>query len=249
VKTLIFAKRNTKEILREPLNLCFGLGFPLVLLVLLSVINASIPAEAGNTMFEIGNLSAGLAMFGTAFMALFAGMLLSKDRASSFLTRLFTSPLKSYNYLLGYTAPLLVIALVQATITFIASLIAGLPVTVNILTAILITAICSLFFIALGVLCGSLMNDKAVGGICGALITNLAGWLSGVFIPLDLIGGGFKTFCQALPFYHFVNAVKMALQNDFAPMLLSLAVVFAYTIVIYTIAIFAFKNKMRGNKA
>ncbi|MCL2675882.1 MAG: ABC transporter permease [Firmicutes bacterium] len=246
--TLIFAKRNAKEILREPLNLCFGLGFPLILLVLLSVINANIPAEANNPMFEIGSLAPGLAMFGTVFMALFAGMLLAKDRASSFLTRLFASPMRAHNFLLGYTAPLLVMALGQAAITLTASLIAGLPLTANILLAILITAINSALFIGIGLLCGSLMNDKAVGGICGALITNLAGWLSGVFIPLELIGGGFKTFCQILPFYHSVTAVKMVLQNNLAEMLASTGIVLAYAVVIFVLAILVFKNKMRGNK-
>ena len=32
MRMLTFAKRNIKEILRDPINLGFGLGFPLVLL-------------------------------------------------------------------------------------------------------------------------------------------------------------------------------------------------------------------------
>ena len=87
---LLFANRNTKEVLRDPINLFFGLGFPLVLLVLLSIINTAIPPEANNPMFEIENLAPGLSMFGSAFMALFTGMLLAKARTSSFLARLFT---------------------------------------------------------------------------------------------------------------------------------------------------------------
>lgn len=249
MKSLIFAKRNTKEILREPSTLFFGLGFPLILLALLSIINANIPVEANNPMFEIGNLAPGLAMFGTAFMALFSGMLLAKDRTSSFLMRLFASPMKASDFLFGYTLPLLIIASAQSAITLLASLICGLPFTVNILLAILITTINSLLFIGIGLLCGSLMNDKAVGGICGALLTNLAGWFSGVFIPLDLIGGGFKIFCQVLPFYHSVESIKMALQGNFLEILPSLGIVIAYAVAIYIIAIFAFRSKMRGNKA
>lgn len=248
MRSLIFAKRNTKEILREPLNLAFGLGFPLVLLALLSVINANIPAEANNPMFEIENLAPGLAMFGTVFMALFGGMLLAKDRSTSFLMRLFTSPMKAFDFLCGYTAPLLLIAAAQCVITFLASLICGLPFTAGILLAVLFTTVNSLLFIGIGLLCGSLMSDKAVGGICGALITNLSGWLSGVFIPLELIGGGFLSFCKVLPFYHGVELIKMALQGDFIKMLPHLGIVLAYTVVIYTLAIFAFRSKMRGKK-
>lgn len=249
MRTFIFAKRNIKEILRDPLNLIFGLSFPLILLALLTVINAGIPKEANNTMFAIQNLAPGLAVFGTAFMALFVGMLLAKDRTSSFLMRLFASPMKAHNFLLGYSAPLIVIAAAQSTITLLASLICGLPFTAGILLAIFTTTLTSLLFIGLGLLCGTLLNDKAVGGICGALLTNLTGWLSGIFIPLDLIGGGFKSFCQIMPFYHSVEAVKLSLTGDFAGMLPHVGIVLAYTIVIYAVAIFAFKRKMRGDRA
>ena len=248
MRMFLFAKRNTKEILRDPINLFFGLGFPLVLLVLLSVINANIPAEANNPMFEINNLAPGLAMFGTAFMALFAGMLIAKDRTTSFLTRLFASPMKSSDFLLGYTMPLIIISAAQATITFIASLICGLHITAYILLAIFISTITSLFFIGLGLLSGTLFSDKAVGGICGALVTNLAGWLSGVFIPLDLIGGGFKTFCKVFPFYHSVEAIKSALVGDFAGIFPHLGVTLAYTFVVFASAILVFKQKMRGKE-
>lgn len=247
MKTVIFANRNIKEILREPLNLCFGLGFPLILLALLSVINGAIPPEANNPMFEIQNLAPGLAMFGTAFMALFGGMLLAKDRSSSFLMRLYASPMKSSEFLLAYTIPLLIMTVAQSAITFIASLICGLDFTVWILLGITVTALTSILFIGIGLLCGSIMNDKAVGGVCGALLANLAGWLSGVFIPLDLIGGGFKTFCEVLPFYQSVAAIKCSLEGDIIGMLPHLGITLAYALFIYVIAIVIFRHKMRSN--
>ena len=244
----LFTKRNIKEILRDPINLFFGLGFPLILLVLLSVINANIPPEANNPMFEITNLAPGLAMFGTAFMALFAGMVLSKDRSSSFLTRLFASPMTAVDFIMGYTAPMLIMTIVQTSVTLISACMFGLPFTVNILFAVLVTALTSFLFIGIGLLCGSLLNEKAVGGICGALLTNAAGWLSGVFIPIDLIGGGFQTVTRILPFYHSVEAIRLALSGNFAAILSHIGIVFAYAIVIYSIAVFAFRSKMSGDK-
>lgn len=248
MKTIVFAKRNIKEILREPLNLCFGLGFPLILLALLSVINSAIPAEANNTMFEINNLAPGLAMFGTAFMALFTGMLIATDRVSSFLMRLFASPMKSVEFLIGYTLPVLLIALCQSSITLLASMICGLEFSAGFFLALPVTMLTSLLFIGIGLLCGSLMSDKAVGGICGAVTTNLSGWLSGVFVPIELIGGGFETFCKVLPFYQSVESIRLALDGDFVGMLPHLAISLAYAIVVYMIAIFAFKSKMRSDK-
>jgi len=248
MRIFLFANRNTKEVLRDPINLFFGLGFPLVLLALLSIINANIPPEAENPMFEISNLAPGLAMFGSVFMALFAGMILAKDRTSSFLTRLFTSPMTSADFLLGYTVPMIVMTVAQAAMTLFAACIFGLPITINILPAISVAAITSLLFVGIGLLCGSLMNDKAVGGICGALLTNVAGWLSGVFIPIDLIGGAFKTITNILPFYHGAEAIRTVLNGNYSEVLPHLAVVLGYTVVIFIIAIIVFRQKMSGDK-
>jgi ABC-2 type transport system permease protein len=240
----VFAGRNIKEIVRDPVNLFFGLGFSLILLVLLSVINANIPAQAHNTMFAIDNLAPGLAMFGSAFMSLFVGMLVAKDRTTSFLTRLFTSPMTATNFLLGYSAAMLAMTAVLSAITFLASGLFGLRLTVYILPAIVVTTVVSLLFIGFGLLCGSLLTDKAVSGMCGGLLVNVAGWLSGVFIPVELIGGAFKVVTEILPFYHGVQAVKDVLAGDFIGMLPHLGIVMAYAMVVYIAAIFAFRSKM-----
>ena len=248
MKILLFAKRNTKEILRDPINLIFGLGFPLLLLFMFSVINSAIPPEANNTMFSIEKTAPGIATFGTAFFALFSGMLLAKDRTTSFLMRLFASPMVSLDFILGYTLPLLVMAVVQGAITFMVAALLGLPLSVNTLLAILVVLPIAVLFVGLGLLCGSFLNDKAVGGICGALLTNIAGWFSGVWIPLDLIGGAFKQIAEILPFYHSVEAAKEAINGNFSGMLPHLAVVLGYALVFYTLALFAFRHKMRGDK-
>ena len=249
MRMFLFAKRNIKEILRDPINLFFGLGFPLVLLALLSIINSAIPPEAKNTMFQINNLAPGLTMFGSVFMALFAGMLLSKDRTSSFLMRLFTSPMTATDFILGYTLPMIVVTIVQATITLLVAGVLGLDININILFAIIMTALTSLLFVGTGLFFGSILNDKAVGGVCGALLTNVAGWLSGVFIPIDLIGGAFKTITNILPFYHSVEAIRISLSGNFNNLLPHLLVVIGYTIVIFIFAIIIFNRKMNGEKA
>ena len=248
MRTYLFARRNAKEILREPLYFAFGLGFPLILLFLLSMIDASIPKEANNMMFSISNLAPGLALFGASFMSLFVGMLVAKDRTSSFLMRLFASPMKATDFILGYTYPILIMTIGQTTITLTVSLFFGLSFTFNFLIAILVTTIVSLLFIAFGLLCGSLLSDKAVGGVFGALITNLTGWFSGIFIPLDLIGGVFKTIAYILPFHHGVGAIKASMVGNYLDILPHLGVVLLYAVGIYAFAILIFHNVMNGKK-
>jgi ABC-2 type transport system permease protein len=249
MKIFLFAKRNTKEILRDPINLFFALGFPLVLLFLFSVINSAIPAEANNDMFLIENTAPGIATFGTVFFALFSGMLLAKDRTTSFLMRLFAAPMTSMDYIFGYTLPVLVMAAIQGIITFSAAALLGLPLSVNMLLAVLVMLPIAILYVGVGLLCGSLLNEKAVGGICGALLTNIAGWFSGVWIPLDLIGGAFKQVAEVLPFYHGVEAAKDAIGGDFSGIIPHLAVVLGYALVFYGLAILVFRRKMRGDGA
>ena len=76
MKMFTFAKRCMKEILRDPINLAFGLGFPLVLLVLLSAIQANIPVN----LFEINTMTPGITVFGLAFITLFSATLVAKDK-------------------------------------------------------------------------------------------------------------------------------------------------------------------------
>ena len=176
-----FAGRNTKEILRDPLNLAFGLGFPLALLLLLRVIQANIPVA----LFELGHLTPGIAVFGLSFLTLFSATVIAKDRGSALLQRLYTTPMTPADFILGYTLPMIPIAVAQCALCYGAAILLGLDIAVNVVYAVLVIVPISVLYIALGLLCGSVLSDKQVGGICGALLTNLSAWLSGIWFDLD----------------------------------------------------------------
>ncbi|MFD0715593.1 ABC transporter permease [Paenibacillus sp. GCM10027626] len=245
MKSIAFAARNRKEILRDPLNLVFGIGFPLVILFLLSAIQANTKVE----LFSIDNLVPGVAVFGLSFVSLFSGMLIAKDRSTSFLTRLFTAPLTAPDYIMGYTLPLIPMAILQIAICFIAAFFLGLPVNSNVLLSIIALLPTAVLFIGIGLLAGSILNDKQVGGICGALLTNLSAWLSGTWFDLNLIGGWFKGIAYALPFAHAVDASRAAIFKDYSSILPHLWWVIGYAAVIIVIAIYTFKKKMSGDTA
>lgn len=241
MRMLAFAKRNVKEILRDPINLFFGLGFPLVLLLLLSAIQANVPVA----LFEIQHLTPGVTVFGLSFMTLFSATLIAKDRGSSLLQRLYTTPLTPVDFILGYTLPILPIAVAQCVICYGAALLLGLDVTVNILYAVLLIVPVSLLFIALGLLFGSILTDKQAGGVCGALLTNLSAWLSGVWFDLELVGGVFQKIAYALPFVHAVEMERAALAGNYADILPHLAWVLGYAAVAITAAILLFLRQMK----
>ena len=241
MKMLTFASRNTKEILRDPLNLAFGLGFPLVLILLLSVIQANIPVA----LFEIQHLTPGITVFGLSFMSLFSATIISKDRGSSFLQRLYTTPLNSLDFILGYTLPIIPISIVQSIVCYIAAMALGLEFSVNILLAIVFIIPISLLYIALGLLCGSVFNDKQVGGICGALLTNLSAWVSGIWFDLELVGGTFKKIAYALPFVHAVDMQRAVLLGNFADVFTHIWWVLGYALALLFAAVLLFLRQMK----
>ena len=241
MRMFAFAKRNTKEILRDPLTVIFGLGFPLVLILLLSAIQASIPVS----LFEINHLPPGITVFGLSFMSLFSAMVISRDRGTSLLSRLYTTPMKPVDFILGYTLPIIPFSLAQAAICYIVAIILGLEVTVNILLALLFIIPISILFIALGLLFGSILNDKQVGGICGALLTNLSAWLSGTWFDLKLVGGAFERIAYLLPFVHAVELERAVLSGSFSDIFSHLWWVLGYALGTLALAVYLFLRQMK----
>ena len=241
MRIFTFAKRNAKEILRDPINLGFGIGFPVVLLLLFTAIQANIPVN----MFELVNITPGLSVFGLSFITLFSASIISKDRGSSFFQRLYTTPMTSVDFICGYTLPLIPISLAQCVVCCILAVVLGLEITVNIIWAVLLMIPIIVLYIALGLFFGTLLNEKQVGGICGALLTNLSAWLSGIWFDLELVGGAFERIAYYLPFVHAVEMEKAALAGDFGGIFPHVWWVLGYALAVLVAAVLLFLKRMK----
>ena len=244
MRMLTFAERNTKEILRDPINLAFGLGFPLVLLLLLSSLQANLPVS----LFEIDTLTPGITVFGLSFITLFSATLIAKDRESALLQRLYTTPLTGFNFILGYMLPLLPIAVGQTVICYLFAIPLGLTVSVNIVYAVIGIIPMAVFNIALGILCGSIFGVKQVGGICGALLTNLSAWLSGVWFDLKLAGGFFEKIANMLPFVHAAETEKALFSGTPELAWAHILPVLLYSIILTVLAVLCFLRQITARK-
>ncbi len=251
MRSFIFCKRTIKELLRDPLSYIFCLGFPLVMLVIMTIVNRSIPKEVGMELFHIQNLAPGIALFGLTFIMLFTCLQVSKDRTTTFLTRLYASPMNGIDFIGGYTLPLMIISLLQIIITFAASVMIGNITGYafelgNILLSILVMLPSAMMFIAFGLFFGTLLNDKAAPGICSIIIT-AASLLGGIWMDVDAIGGTFGKVCHALPFYHGASTARMALQGNYTELGKSLIIILIYASFIYIIAALLFQRKMKND--
>lgn len=241
MRMLAFAKKNTLEFIRDPLYLAFAVGFPLVLILLLSAIQANIPVP----LFEIQHLTPGICVFGLSFLTLFCATIISKDRNSALFARLYTTPMTPADFIIGYTLPILPVAVVQCVICYVAAIFLGLDLTVNILYSILFIIPVSLLYIAMGLLFGSILNEKQVGGICGALLTNLSAWVSGIWFDIKLVGGAFEKISYSLPFVHAVELHRAVLNGSFSEIFPHLLWVLAYTVILFILAILLFLRQMK----
>jgi ABC-2 type transport system permease protein len=250
-RTFAFSSRNVKELIRDPLSYIFCLGFPLVMLILMTVMNDMIPDEANMTLFRIDQLAPGVAVFGLSFVMLFATLLVSKDRSGSFLIRLFASPMTALNFVAGYVLPLLLIAVAQLVICFVCGGVISLITQVTLspwrmLLSALSLLPCALFFIAIGLLFGTLFSDKSAPP-CSSIIISMCGILGGIWFSLDTIPEGhvFGTICRVLPFSHFVDAARQTLSGQFDGWGTHMAVGLAWAVGVGILSVILFHVRMR----
>lgn len=236
-----FALRNAREVLRDPLTLFFGIFFPVILLLLLSAIQANIPVD----LFTIERLAPGICVFGMSFISLFTALIISKDRSSAFLERLYTTPLTPVDFILGYSLPMIPVAILQNFACYGVAIILGLKASVNIIIAMLFNIPVAVMFISIGLMFGSILTDKQVGGICGALMTNLSAWLSGIWFDLKLVGGTFEAIAYSLPFVHAVDMTRLALSGSLEGIVSHFLFVLCYTFAFALLAVVLFFRQMK----
>ncbi len=243
MRILILTKRNIKEILRDPLTVFFGIGFPIVLLLLLSLIQSNVPVE----MFVIDRLAPGVAVFGLSFISLFSGFLISKDRGSAFLMRLYSSPIKPYEFIIAYILPFIPLSLLQSLACVLVSIPLGLEINVGIPVMMLMILPVAFMYIGFGILAGAFFSDKQVGGICGALLTNLSAWLSGIWFDISLLGNTLERIAYCLPFANAVKLVTSGYSGNMSGIISALPWVMGYVLLLFGSAVITFSRKIKSD--
>ena len=238
MRIINFAKRNFKEIIRDPLSIIFAILLPLFLLFIFQQFN--IPSEN----YKLENFTPGIIIFGFSFLTLFTAMLVAKDRSTSLLIRLGTSPMKPVEYILGYIISIIPIIIIQNVLFFILAIILGLSFSINIILAILVSIVIAILFIAIGILIGSTFTEKASSGI-SSIVVQLVCFTGEMYFPKEMLGNAFAKICNILPFESCVTIIKGIMNNNIQIISLRNIIVFlTYTIAILAISIIVFKRKM-----
>ncbi len=235
---LNFAKRNFKEIIRDPLSIIFAIILPLFLLFIFQQIK--IP----NDTYNLENFTPGIMIFSFSFITLFSSTLIAKDRQTSLLIRLGVSPMKPIEYILGYMISFIPVILIQDILLFVLAIILGFSFSVNIIWTILVSVIIAILFLGIGILIGSLVSDKAASGI-SSIIVQLVCFTSGIYFPKELLGNTYSKICEILPFDSALVIIKGILNNNYETIKIQNIIVFcAYTIAFIILSAVIFKRKM-----
>ena len=237
MRIITFAKRNLKEIIRDPLSIIFAIILPLFLLYIFE--QFKIP----NEVYNIENFTPGIIIFSLSFITMFTSSLVAKDRSTSLTTRLEVSPMKSIDYILGYSISVLPIVLIQNILFFMTAMLLGLNFSINIIYTILVSIPISLLFISLGILIGTITNEKSSSGV-SSIVVQLVAFTSGMYFSIDMVGNTFSTICKILPFQSTLNITKSVLNNSYNNILTSILVVVIYTVITIVLEIFLYKKKM-----
>ncbi len=241
MRIINFAKRNIKELLRDPMSLVFCIALPLFFLIIFQ--QFKIPSAE----YSIENFTPSIIIFSYAFISLFTGELVAKDRSSSLLTRLFASPMKPMEYVLGYALALIPLSIIQSTLFFFTAIFYDLPFGINTILTILILIPISLMFILLGILIGCISTDKQAPAL-GSLIVQLVAFTSGMWFNIDMASGFFKWLCKILPFSHTVDTARIIINNLSSNLLPHIGIIIIYIIIIFVLTIVIFKRKMYEDK-
>lgn len=237
-------KRNLKEIIREPLSLVFTILVPLFLEVLFYFIFHKLTAQ-----FEMRFLAPGIVVFSQAFLTLFTGLLISLDRGTSFLTRLYVSKAKSFEFIFAYALSIIPITLVQSILFFlVGGIIDSSIFGLGMVYALLLSLVTSLFFIAMGILFGSICSEKSIGGVSTIVIVGQS-VLSGMWFPIEGLDPVIIKLMKILPFKNSTMLIQNVMNGEtttFNDFVLPLLIVLAYTIVAFVIAIITFRSKMKS---
>ena len=234
-----FAVRNFKELIRDPLALVFEIVLPLFLLFIFQQFN--IPSEN----YRLENFTPGIVIFGLSFITLFTATLVAKDRDSALLMRLGASPMKASDYIFGYVLSLFPIILIQNILFFGVACMLGLAFSFGIILAIIATLFISIFFITLGILIGSLVSEKATGGV-GSIVVQLVCFTSGMYFPSEMVGDVFARICEFLPFESLVKVINGVLNNNLSIIEpLNILIIIVYTIATVIVSSVIFRHKLK----
>lgn len=242
MKSIYFAQRNLKELARDPLSLVLGVLLPVFFIFLFSTISKNAPID----VFQPVNIVPGITIFGFTFITMFLGLLIARDKSSSFLTRLFISPLKPRDFIIGYSIPLLPFSLIIGIVCLVIGIAVGVPTSMTLVYTLVSFIPYILFSVFIGIFLGVICNETQLMAI-GNIYIIASALLGGAWMDLNILGENIKKITEVLPFSHAIEASRIVLAGSQDNIWIHLLIVSIYAVLFFLLAVYFFNRKMKSD--
>jgi ABC-2 type transport system permease protein len=232
------AKRNFIEVWRDPLSLSLTVALPVGLLLVMQRL------EGVSDFFSATSLAPGVVLFGFVMLMFSAALSLSRDRESALFSRLLTTPLRSNDFVAGYSLPYLPVAIIQAVLLFGVGALLGLEINGNYALLMLILLMMAILYIAAGMILGAVFSTKAV--TFPYMVILMLTIFGGAWMDLEMIGGVFRTVGDVLPFAHALDAARAVMIEGagLTAVAADLYWITGYTVATVALAVFFLRRRM-----
>ena len=239
MRSLELAKRNFKDVWRDPLSLGLTIGLPAVMLLVLQALGGV--AE----FFTPTVLAPGIVLFGFVMLMFSAAMALSRDRESALFSRLLTAPLRPNEFVAAYSLPYIPVAIIQVGLIFGFGALLGLDIDGNAGLVFLILLVSAVFYIELGMILGVAFTVKQVPFLYATIL--LLTIFGGAWMDLEEIGGAFQSVANFLPFAHALDATRAVMVDGagLADIATDFYWVLGYTVITGFVAVLLFRRRMQ----
>jgi len=232
------AKRNLREMGRDPLSLGLTIALPVGILLVLQALGDL------DEFFSPTMLAPGIALFGFVMLMFSSAMILSKDRETALFSRLLTTPLAAKDFVVAYSLPYIAVGIIQGIVVFAVAAALGMKVQGSLALVALILLVMAIFYVALGMIFGSLLDVAPVSGAYAAVL--LVTIFAGAWFELSAIGGPLQTIENLLPFTHALDATRQILDegDGFSAVAADVYWVLAYALAAVVGAGISFRRRM-----
>lgn len=235
-------KRELIRFFRAKSRVIGSLGMPFFFLAILGTgLNGAlaIPGMQGNYLEFI---TPGILSMVILFGSLFTGVIVIMDRQFGFLKETLVAPVPRISIVIGKSLGGATTAIMQGLLMLFISVLLGAHISlVGVLPAILVMAVVSCAFVALGIVFASIMDDMHGFQLVMNLVVMPLFFLSGALFPLNGAPELIRVVSYFDPLTYAVEALRfLLLGSSQIPFAVSMGVLLVFLVATTSAAVFLF---------
>jgi ABC-2 type transport system permease protein len=186
----------------------------------------------------------GIAVYGLMILISTAAGIIAGDREKGFLSRMFTTPARPWDFILGYSLPFIPVLIISTVLYFGVGMALGLTVVGNLGHAFLIFFLIGLCSIGTGMIVGSLVKSESQAGVSWLFIVPMA-MISGAWFTVERMPSALKSVAGVLPFIHAIDGSRAVLNgSSFSAITLDIYWLIGWAVVLFATGIMLFRRTM-----